>query len=366
MPVLTGDQSTSITLSALAKQMKANPEFYNVLGGAAGYSTEPFLTACNNVMCRILDESMPWKWNRKPIPPFLTVSLQQDYCTNLTDVSWLEACWIVDINNSTSNSNGAPKPIRPMETVRDLVQVSVQNIPFQIAYVFNYQAYMGLWQANTSYGCGYGVAQLPKSPIQQFVDENGNILFIDSTQLGINIESPGYTGTDIPLPSNSPYGVSGSVQPFAEPNASPGTLVHDGSVTWTVADPWGYAWRVSPLPALNGLCWQIYGQYQVLPPTLKTLQQTLDPIPNSMTFLFWAGVNAQLQMFNGNPKGAQAYAEWEEQLRASLRGADRQQEENVLTCSNTILGGNGFPYGAAGIGAAQPFGSAFFSPGYGG
>ena len=365
MPILPGNQSTSITVADLAKQMKANPEFYNVLGGAVGYSTEPLLTACNDVMCRILDESMPWKWNRKVIPPFLTVSLQQDYCTNITDLSWLEACWIVDINNSTSNSNGAPKPSRPMETVRDLVQTSVQSVPFQIAFVFNNQAYLGLWQANTAYSCGYGVAQLPRSPIQQFMDVNGNILFIDSTQLGLNLESPGYTGTTIPLPSNSPYGVSGSTQPAADPNATPGTLVQDGTVVWTVADPWGYCFRVSPLPALNGLCWFIGGQYQALPPTLLTMQQTIDPVPNSMTFLFRAGVRAQLQMFNGNPKGAQAYAEWEEQLMKSLRGADRQQEENVLYPSSTILNGSFRGSTWAGIGAAQPYGPSFIGPGFG-
>jgi len=344
--------------------MKANPEFYNVLGGASGYSTEPFLTVANEVMSRILAENMPWKWNREIIPAFLTVSLQQDYCTNETNIGWLENAWIIDINNSTSNSNGAPKPVRPMETVRDLTQTSVQNVPFQISFVPNYQAYMGLWQANTAYGCGYGVAQLPKSPIQQFIDVNGNILFIDSSQLGLNIESPGYTGTTIPLPSNSPYGVSGSVQPAAYPNATPGTTVQDGSVVWTVADPQAYCLRVSPLPALNGLCWLVVVQYQVAPPQLFTMQQNLSPIPNSMVYLFRQGVRAALKQFNGSKDGAQAYMEWEETMQKALRAADRQQEDNTLYPTTSILG-DGMPYGWAGIGAAQPFGPAFFQPGYG-
>ena len=124
MPVLPGSQQYSPTLQQIAQQMKSNPDFYNVLGGAPGYTTEPFLTIANEVMSRILAENMPWKWNRKIIPPFLTVSLQQDYCTQITDIGWLENAWIVDINNSTSNSNGAPKPIRSMETVRDLVWTS--------------------------------------------------------------------------------------------------------------------------------------------------------------------------------------------------------------------------------------------------
>src|SRR5271157_1519529 len=135
MPTIPGNQSSTISVQMIANELRANPEFYNVLGGAAGFSTFPCLTLCNEVMSRILAENMPWKWNRQLIPPFLTASLQQDYCTQITNISWLENGWIVDINNSTSNSNGAPKPVRPLETVRDLTQTAIQNVPFQVSYV---------------------------------------------------------------------------------------------------------------------------------------------------------------------------------------------------------------------------------------
>jgi hypothetical protein len=363
MPVLGGNQNVTITGQQMANQLKSNPEFYNLLGGAAGYSTEPFLTILNEVISRILDESLPWKWNRKQIPPFLTVSLQQDYCTQITDIGWLENAWVVDINNSTSNSNGAPKPIRPMETVRDMTQTSIQNVPFQICYIPNYQAFMGIWQAKTAYSGGYGVASLPRSPIQQFIDIIGNILYLDSTNLGLNIESPGYTGTTITPPGFSPYGVSGSTQPAAPPNASPGTIIQDGTVYWTVASPQAYALRVSPLPTLNGLEWMIYVQYQQAPQILPTLQSYINQIPDFMHYLLRAGVRAALTRENNLAKGQAMYAEWEETLIKALRGADRQAEDFVLSPVSTILGGNGFPYG--GIGAAQPYGPAFMGPGYG-
>lgn len=363
MPTLSGNQSRTITAQQLANQLKSQPEFYNLLGGAAGYSTEPFLSCLNEIISRILDESMPWKWNREQIPPFLTVSLQQDYCTQISDIGWLENAWIVDINNSTSNSNGAPKPIRPMETVRDMTQTSIQSVPFQICYIPNTQAFMGIWQPLAAYGCGYGVAALPKSPIQQFKDANGNILYIDSTNLGLNIESPGYTGTTIIPPGFYPYGVSGSTQPAAPPNATPGTLVQDGTVVWTVASPDAYCMRVHPLPALNGLCWYIAVQYQKMPDLLTSLSSPINQIPGFMHFLLRSGVRAALTRENNLAKGQLMYADWEEQLMKSLRGADRQAEDFTLNPVQTILGGNGFPYG--GIGAAQPYGPAFMGPGYG-
>ena len=268
MTVLSGNQNYTVTVQHLGNQLRANPEFYNVLGGAAGWAQEPLLTLSNEIMSRILAENMPWKWNRHLIPPFLTVSLQQDYCTQITDVGWLENGWLVDINNSTSNSNGAPKPLRSLNVVRDMLWTSAQAVPFDVSFIPNYQASLGLWQASTAYSCGYGVSMTPKSPIQQFADVNGNILYIDSTNLGLNIESPGYTGTTLVPPGVFPYGVSGSTQPAAPPNATPGSMVQDGTVVWTVADPQGFALRVSPLPALNGLTWYVVVQYQSAPPNL--------------------------------------------------------------------------------------------------
>jgi hypothetical protein len=356
MPVLQGNQSYSPTVQSLAYQLKSDPSFYNVLGGAAGYSTEPLLTICNEVMCRILAENMPWIWNRAVVPPFLTVSLQQDYCTQLTDIGWLENGWRVDINNSTSNSNGAPKPVFSLETIRYAPQASAQNVPFNICFVPNSQAFLGQWQANTPYGCGYGVPMTPRTPIQQFLDVNGNILYIDSTNLGLTIESPGYTGTTITPPGVYPYGTSGSTQPSAPPNATPGTLIEDGSVIWTVADPDGYALRLFPLPALNGLCWWINCQYQVAPPQLLTLQQTISPIPFQLTYLFRQGVRAQLKIANGLPSAQQEYAEWEEVVIKTVRAADRQQSDERLYPDNSIMGGYNPWMDPAGIGAAWPYG----------
>ena len=355
MPILPGNQANSPTVFQIAKQLKADPSFYNVLGGSAGWSAEPILTIANEVLSRMLAENMPWIWNRAVVPPFLTVSLQQDYCTQLTDIGWLEDGWIIDINNSTSNSNGAPKPKRDLETVRYVPQASVQSVPFNICFVPNSQAFLGLWQANTAYGCGYGVSMTPRSPIQQFLDVNGNILYIDSTQLGLNIESPGYTGPMILPPGFYPYGTSGSTQPAAPPNATPGTQIQDGSVVWTVANPDGYAMRLFPLPALNGLCWWVNCQYQVAPPIIPTLQTTISPIPNYMVYLFRAGCRAALYQFQGNPEGNQMYSIWEEQLVKALRAADRQQDDYSLYPNRGIMSGYSPYMDPQGIGAAYPY-----------
>lgn len=361
MPVLPGSStSNSYTLQQLIDEMRTYPELTPILGTAGFYSTLAKSLA-NDVMQRILSEGMPWKWNRAYIPPILTVALQQDYVTQITDIGWLENGTMLDINNSTNNGNLAPKPIFNLEVIRDQQPTSYQGRPFQIDYIPNTLATMGQWYPNTAYSCGYGVAQIPIQPIQQFVDVNGNILYIDSTALGLNYNSPGFNGTPIVLPTPNPYGVSGATQPFAPGNATPGSVVQDGTMYWTVADPNGYAIRVGPLPAFSGLAWLLYLPYQLKPPVLTSLQNTISPLPPEFNYLFRQGFRAMLYDHAGSPKGAPAYAKWEEDLVVAVRSADRQQEGFFMYPGNSIMGDN---YGGQigignNIGPAYPYGPVF-------
>lgn len=359
MPILPGVSTTnSTTVQYILNQMRVYPEYIPVLG-TSGYTEYPMLTIANNLMQRILAENMPWKWNRGYVPAILTVALQQDYVTQVTDIGWLENGTMIDINNSTNNGNRAPKPIFPLEAIRDQQQTSYQGRPFEISFIPNQQAILGQWYPNTEYGCGYGVAQIPITPIQQFRDENGNILYIDSTVLGLNLNSPGFNGTPITLPPNSPYGVSGSTQPYAPANASPGTTVQDGTVVWTVADPNGYAIRLAPLPAFSGLAWLIQPIYQLIPPVLTSLSNTISPIPPEMNYLFFQGVRAMLWEHAGSPKAAPAFEKWIADLTTAVRSADRQQEGYSMYPGNSIMGGGGGYAGGAGIGWGANIGPAW-------
>lgn len=359
MPVLPGSSpSNSTTVQQLINEMRVYPEFTPILS-TSGYTQYPMLTICNDLLQRVLAEPMDWTWNRAYVPAILTVALQQDYVTQITDIGWLENGTMIDINNSTNNGNMAPKPVFLLETVRDLQPTSAQSRPFQISFIPNQLATFGQWYANTAYGCGYGVAQIPITPLQQFIDVNGNILFIDSSVLGLNLNSPGFNGTPIVLPDNSPYGVSGSTQPSAVPNATPGTKVQDGTVVWTVADPAGFAIRVTPLPAFSGLAWLIQPVYQIIPPILTDIKTTISPIPPSMNYLFRQGVRAMLYDHAGSNKATAAYAKWEEDLMVAVRSADRQTEAYVMVPSQGVMGGGGGYGGEIGlgfnIGPANPY-----------
>lgn len=348
------------TLQQIVTEIRAYPEVTPVLG-VSGYTTQPALSIGNDTMQKMLAQGLDWKWNRgyvnvnNGVGGILTVALQQDYVTQHTDVGWLESAWRVDINNSTNNGNKAPKPILFMESVRDLPQTSAQSQPFQISFIPNSLAFMGQWNANTVYGCGYGVAQIPLTPLQQFIDQNGNILYLDSTTLGLSINSQGFANTPITLPTPNPYGTSGSTQPFAPPNAAPGTQVTDGTVTWTVANPDGYAMRIAPLPAFSGLAWLIIPVYQKKPPIIKTLGQSLAPLQDDVIYLYRQGFLAACYEHASSPKAGPAYEKWMMDMNTFLRSGDREREEAVLYPSDSLMGGSSSGYGLS-VGPSWPFG----------
>ena len=321
MPVLGG--TSTVKLQDIVNAARAYAELKPVLG-ASGWEKEPAVSIANDTMQKMLAQNMNWKWNRAAATPFQTVALQQDYVTNVLDLSWVEQGWRVDINNSST-----PKPVFGLEAIQDMARTSYQGTPFNISWVPNRLATMGTWSANTEYPTSLGVASTPTSPIQQFIDANGNILFVTT------------------------YGTSGSSEPSAPTSSAAGVTVADGTVTWTVADPYGAAFRLAPMPASSGIVWQINPIYQMKAPYFTSLQTTLTPIPDDHVYLFRQGFMAMAYMHAGSPKFGAAYAQWEEALFIALRAADREQDNTTLYPSTSLMGGEsiGVP-----VGPANPYG----------
>lgn len=342
--------ASTLTLQEILDPLRTYPEV-QPLTPVGGFTNQPALSIANDVLARMLAQPFNWKWNREYVPTFLSVSLQQDYITNVTDMGWLEQAVRLDINNTTN-----PKPFFTMESVRDLGQTSRQANPFNLSYLPNRLATMGVWTALTAYGSGYGQAAVPASPIQQFIDANGNILFINSNSLGLSLNSPGYSGTTIP--TTPPFGTSGAVEPVLAANSAAGTTVVDGTVTWTVADPDGYAIRLAPIPPFSGLCWLIAPIYQKAPPLLTSLGLTIDPVPDDLAYLFRQGFLSMLYRHSPDPgaarKAGPAYQEWLVDLTTALRGADREREDAVVYPSESLTGGSPFSLGLP-LGPAFPY-----------
>lgn len=311
---------------------------------------QPALTAANDTMNAIAATAFPWKFFETILPVFYTNSYQQDYTvvnangSSLTNLAWLERGIVVDINNTAN-----PKPFRTVETGRELGQAtgtlynSATDDPmFYVNWFPNYMLYYGVWGqpndggvsnntgmgmlgnnpvANSAYTNPVGAADQPANPITQIVDANGNYLLLTT------------------------YGVEGSAAPLAGVAATAGTTVSGTGATtvWTVVDPNGIGFRISPIPSQTGVVWQFNLVGQTKPIRFTSLSQTLAPLPDDMEPHFRAGFIAQLYRYSPETKIRAKFQEewplWLKSLNDMRSKNDREQEENRFVPARGIMGG---------------------------
>jgi len=333
MPAIPNLQPIStITLEEVVNYTRSFAECNPILP-AGGYSYEPALTFANDVLQKILAQNLNWRWNASYVPLFLTNALQQDYITNLTDIGWLTSGFRIDINNNTNTNNLCPKPLFLMEINRDMGLTPYQGNSASVCFIPNNQCMFGTWAANTQYSCGYGTSGATSTPIQQIVDANGNMLFLDTSIMNLTPNVLGFQGTNIPLPLPNPYnntganfGTSGSTAPMLPPNSPPGITVADGTLTWTVANPNGYALRFNPLPSIGGFVWLMWIAYQRRAPKFRTLQQTISPVPDDLAYLFREGFVAKCLQHANSPRAVMQNQMWHEQIQQAILAGEREEQ----------------------------------------
>jgi len=118
--------ASTITLQSVVDWARTFTKLIPIVG-VGGFSNEPALSICNNVIQEILAPPFNWKWNRVELATFLTVDDTQDYSQTVADVGWVESCERED-NASTST----PKPIYEVEVVQDLPREFLQGKPEKI------------------------------------------------------------------------------------------------------------------------------------------------------------------------------------------------------------------------------------------
>lgn len=286
-------------------------------GGAAN---QPALTVANDVMTEILSQVFNWKFNRFKLPLFYTNSWQQDYALNTVNLGWMDGDNVlIDINNTQ-----LPKPIWPLQAVKDLPMTSSQyGMPGQVCWLPNDQLVYSTWPgANTTFTTPLGQNSMPSNPITQIQDPNGNFWVVTT------------------------YGVTGSVQPSwpttpvyptpAAPTAT-ATTQTDGTVVWTAINPKGQGIRCNPLPPQTGVVYQfnLFGQYRPYAFSngpFTQLSQTIEPIPDDFASYFRAGFVAYMHDHSLDSKVRAKAPEMKLQWKAALmeaRGKSDREADNA-------------------------------------
>lgn len=290
----------------------------------------------------MLGESFPFKFNRINVTPFCTISWEQDYAVpGVTNLSWIEKAWMVDINNTSQ-----PKPIFPLEAVRDLERTSYQyGRPGQVCWLPNDQLMYGTWGAapnnsgqsnpgpNVVYTQPLGALTTPANPISQIKDSNGNLQVLTT------------------------FGTCGSTQPTWPAAGAPvGTTTIDGTCIWTVVDPKGQGFRLSPLPPQSGVVYQINVVGQMKPPAFTSFSQTLEPIPDEYAPHFKAGFVAYCYRHSPDPKVRGKFQDefklWIASLAKAVRKGDRERDNAGFYPDRSVVESGAY----YNIGPAWPYG----------
>jgi hypothetical protein len=302
------------------------------------------LNICNDVMTELTAQVFNWRWNRAKMPLFYTNSFQQDYASNTVNLGWLENGVTIDINNTA-----LPKPIWPLEVVRDLPMTSGQyGIPGQVSWLPNDQLQYSVWPGpNSVFTNPLGaVTNAPNNPITQIQDPNGNFWIVTT------------------------YGTTGGVQPTwpttlsyptqNAPNAA-ATTVTDGSVVWTAINPKGQGIRCNPIPPQTGTVYQFNLFFQYRPFAFSnglftSFNQTLEPIPDDFIKYFKDGCVAMAYNHSSDKqirgKFQDQYNLWKKSLMDAKMAGDRERENNgFYPAQGVIQRGWGDSY----IGPANPF-----------
>lgn len=292
--------------------------------GVVGYADEPAVSFVDDIVKKIMAESNPWKWNAAKVPVFYTQPYQQDYPTSISQnkMGWLQSSVIKDINNNTQ-----PIPEAPMTVVKNLLPTSDCDIPLKMCWITNSLARTGDWPGpNVLYQDplivnGGGPGNNPRTAI---TDPSGNIQVVTT------------------------YGVTGSGAPiWPTAGAQAGTTTTDGTVVWTVQDPNGVAFRLSKLATNNSQVWAILAVYQVKPPNILNLNQTVSPIPDDLNYLVKQGFLAHCWKQADSSKFPQEYKQWLDDIQTAMGSSDREYEEFGFSPANPIQGG-GFAEGSGG------------------
>lgn len=313
--------SSTTTLQSVVDYMSSLGELMPVLP-SGGYSVSTALSIATDVMSELIAERFNWKWNRMKIPPFCTISWQQDYAQISSrfpaPIGWLEGAYWVDVNNTA-----LPKPTYPIEVKRDLPVTSISgNPPGKIAWHYNSQLNQGVWPGpGQVYTQPVGAVITPTNPPTNILDSEGNILIL--TQ----------------------YGTTGDTPPFSL-SPTEGSAVPDGSCIWTVVNPDSQGFRILPLPPQQGVVYQVnvIAQMQA-PPPFQSLQDLLTPVPDDYARWFRDGFYAWCYKMSANPQARaqfpQMHQQWLMAMEKARKQGDREEDNAGFIPDRSVVGATG-------------------------
>lgn len=298
---------------------------YDLRSGPPGFNNKLILRIANDTMADLVTGvagpggeylRFNWKWNRGTAAPFLTNSFQQDYPQLAQPggtIGWGEDCDKIDINNPLM-----PQPVNVPSSPkwkRQLSRVSAQSGgimggPSAICWMYNQEMYFGQWPGpGVVYNPLISAGFIGQNPIMNFQDVNGNYMILTT------------------------FGTTGASAPFLDPGTAEGVTTQDGTCVWTVVSGLSQGFRIWPMPNAAGPVYQMVPYFQYDPVPILTIQQMIDPVPDSFARYFRKTFEMQTKGASASPSDRKEYMENYGPWLQSMLGSAKQGDKEVNAAS---------------------------------
>jgi len=107
---------------------------------------------------------------------------------------------------------------------------------------------------------------------------------------------------------------------------------------WSVQDPYGIAFRLDFLATFNSQVWQIKPVFQMKPPNITSLNQTIYPIPDDLSYLVKQGFLAYCYKQVDHAKFLVEYQQWQQKIQLAMGASDRENQEFGFYPSEPLAG----------------------------
>jgi hypothetical protein len=242
--------------------------------------------------------------------------------TNATWVGGQIIFWLSNIPSGLSvGGNLIVSNVFPVAYNNSYVITGISGLSVTVTSVNN----PGVYQAGGLVGgtpTSPAIINQGANPIAQIRDPNGNLQVVTT------------------------YGTCGNNQPtWPASDAAPGTQTPDGTVVWTVVDPYGVGIRILPVPDQTGVVFQFHLVGQMPAIEFTKLSDTIFPLPDKYEPYFRQGIIAQCYRYSPIDKVQAKFEKnwklWLMTLNDFRAAEDRELEENRFSLERGIMGGGG-------------------------
>jgi hypothetical protein len=316
------------------------------LSGVGGYTNEPALSLCNDVLQTLLAMPLDWEFNRAEMPMFVTSPNRQDYLfAGATFFSLTNVPLGAGIDLATNNGltiSGSTVTIKTLEqyngSIGDVCYIRGTGSNYDSTFTQNGST--SAWGGNT-----YAITNISGLTITATLTGSASGTsgapgindfgwLSDATMVGLNTNAP-------VLPTRHLY-ARRTIQPSSV-------------VSWKVSDvaviqdlgTGVLKIRLLPIPSA-GSVWGVNLVYQKKAPLKVALSDTWSPIPDEFSYVYRQGFLARGYRYLNSPR-----SEVEEQkLQAAIRlalAADEREKPDISLYPETGFDTNpdffsGFPF----------------------